>query len=281
MNIDELESVFKSAVKSRFEYQNISLQKVLVVDDLDADEAEIFIAKIKSALSHVRDDFQIERLNFGPQETMDQLLEAIDNDEPDLVCTYRNLNSSAWQFGFSLGEHLEVLTQATSRPVLVVPHPKALGDKTLSIATQVMVATDHLTGDNRLINFALSLTPKDGRIILSHVEDEVWLNRYFDCVSKIPAIDTDLARNTIIQQITKEPNDFIKSVQEALALHRPGTMVGSNVKIGSELMLYAEWLKDHEIDLVVINTKDEHQMAISGFAHAFAIEFRHIPTLLL
>ncbi|MEE2900762.1 MAG: hypothetical protein VYC39_00440 [Myxococcota bacterium] len=281
MNIDELESVFKSAVKSRFEYQDISLQKVLLVDDLETDDAGAYIDKINAALGHVHDNFQIERLYFGPQETMAQLLNAIDNHDPDLICTYRNLNSSAWEFGFSLGEHLEVLTQATSRPVLVLPHPEPLGEETLSIATQVMVVTDHLTGDNRLINYALSFTPKDGRIILSHVEDEVWLNRFLDCVSKIPAIDTDLARSTIIQQITKEPNDFIKSVQESLASNRPSTLVESNVGIGSELNLYADWLKKHKIDLAVVNTKDEHQMAISGFAHAFAIEFRHIPTLLL
>ena len=281
MNIDELESVFKSAVKSRFEYQNISLQKVLIVDDLETDDALAYMEKIKAALGHVHDDFQIERLYFGPQETMAQLLKAIDNHAPDLICTYRNLNSSAWEFGFSLGEHLEVLTQATSKPVLVLPHPEALGGEALSIATQVMVVTDHLTGDNRLINYALSFTPKDGRIILSHVEDEVWLNRFLDCVSKIPAIDTDLARSTIVQQITKEPNDFIKSVQESLASNRPSTLVESNVGIGSELNLYADWLKKHKIDLAVVNTKDEHQMAISGFAHAFAIEFRHIPTLLL
>lgn len=281
MNIDELESVFKSAAKSRFEYHDIQLQKVLFVHDLEAEEATAFHSRIKTALTKVSDKFKIESLYFGPQETIAQLLEAIEKQKPDLICTYRNLNSSAWQFGYSLGEHLEVLTQSTPLPVLVLPHPNTLGDEDLSIASRVMVATDRLTGDSRLINFALSFTPSDGQILVTHVEDEVWLNRYLECLSKIPAIDTELARSTITHQITKEPKDFIKSLQEVLASNRPKTIANGQVDIGSELKLYAEWIKAHEIDLAVVNTKDEHQMAISGFAHAFAIEFRHIPTLLL
>ena len=279
MNIDEFESVFKSAAKAQFEYQDIHLKKALVVHDLDTDQRDGFAQKIQVALSNSLGEF--ESLYVSPQDTISQLLESIEKQEPDLVCTYRNLHSSAWEFGYSLGEHLEVLTQATALPILVLPHPKVVGNQELMIPNRVMVASDSLTGDDHLINFALSFTPSDGHVLLSHVEDEIWLNRYLECLSKIPEIDTELARDTITHQIMKEPTDFIKSVQDALTVHRPNIKTISQIEIGSELKLYAEWIKTHGIDLAVINTKDEHQTAISGFAHAFAIEFRNIPILML
>ena len=53
------------------------------------------------------------------------LLERVAQHAPDLICTYRNLHSETWKYPYSLGEHLDVLTQMTSAPVLVLPHPRA------------------------------------------------------------------------------------------------------------------------------------------------------------
>ena len=46
-------------------------------------------------------------------ETVEQLLDLVDRERLDLVVTYRNLHSAAWQWSHSLGRHLDVLTQAT------------------------------------------------------------------------------------------------------------------------------------------------------------------------
>jgi hypothetical protein len=42
-----------------------------------------------------------------------------------------------------------------------------------------------------------------------------------------------------------------------------------------------EIIDQHAIDLVVMNTKDEDQLAMHGLAYPLAIELRDLPLLLL
>ena len=57
-----------------------------------------------------------------------------------------------------------------------------------------MAMTDHLTGDNRLVNYAAHVTQRGGRLLLSHVEDDAIFARYTEAIPKIPTIDTARAR---------------------------------------------------------------------------------------
>ena len=53
------------------------------------------------------------------------------------------------------------------------------------------------------------------------------------------------------------------------------------VKLGHHLSDYARLVEEHEIDLLVLNTKDEDQMAMHGIAYPLAVELRDVPMLML
>ena len=51
--------------------------------------------------------------------------------------------------------------------------------------------------------------------------------------------------------------------------------------MGRHLAEYRRLVEAHEVDLLVMHTKDEDQMAMHGMAYPLAIELRQIPLLLL
>jgi hypothetical protein len=283
MKLDELESVFKSASKTRFHSEPVSLKKIVLVTDLKGDEAQAYRERVCEFLDPLPGEFQLDMFSSGSLEFLEELVKQVEQDSPDLVCTYRNLNSDAWQFGYSLGEHLELLTQSTTIPILVLPNPKSEQNwsRLMKRPSSIMVVTDHLTGDDRLVNYGLSFTPDDGTLYLSHVEDEVWYRRFLDYIAKIPQIDTVTAEEKISSQILKEPTEYAQTVQDELRVLGLHQKIEAKITVGQELEVYREWLATHAISLVVLNTKDAHQTAMCGFAHAFAVEFRNVPTLML
>jgi len=283
MKLDELESAFKSASKAQFHFETVSLKQILLITDLDGEEAEQYEQRVREFLDPLSGEFSLKTFVPKTSNFLKELVEDIENESPDLVCTFRNLNSDAWRFGYSLGEHLEILSQSTKVPVLVLPNPKSEDNwvDLMRRPSTVMVVTDHLTGDDHLVNYGLEFTPDDGTLYLSHVEDQVWFDRYLSYVGKIPEIDTDLAHDKISHQLRKEPKDYAQTVNAALEAKGLSKSVESKITVGSELSIYRKWLEEHSVNLVVLNTKDEHQTAMSGFAHAFAVEFRDVPTLML
>ena len=91
---------------------------------------------------------------------------------------------------------MDVLTQATSTPIVLLPAPTAEGrlPGNCQDTMRVMVLTDHLTGDGVLIDYGARFTQDGGTLVLTHLEDDVAFGRYLDAIAKIPAIDTDTAR---------------------------------------------------------------------------------------
>ena len=110
------------------------------------------------------------------------LLQLIDERQPDLVCTYRNLHVEAADYPYSLGGYLDVLTQVSTTPVLVMPHPRF--DACPTSTQSVMAITDHLTGDDHLVSFATALTTAGGTLSLTHVEDLATFERYIETIGK-------------------------------------------------------------------------------------------------
>ena len=53
------------------------------------------------------------------------------------------------------------------------------------------------------------------------------------------------------------------------------------VRFGHRLSEYRSLIEEHEIDLLVLNTKEEDQLAMHGMAYELAVELRHIPLLML
>ena len=53
------------------------------------------------------------------------------------------------------------------------------------------------------------------------------------------------------------------------------------VAMGHRLSEYEQLIREHEVDLLVMNTKDEDQLAMHGLAYPLAVNLRSIPLLML
>ena len=282
--IDQFESVFKSADKAVYTYDRPTFGRVLLVTDLNEAEAAEIASRVRSFLSAIDDTgTRWDILSGDAFASVQALLESIEESKPDLIVTYRHLHSEAWQWPHSLGEYLDVMTQATSVPVLVLPHPDAERALPHSIKNtdRVMAITNHLTGDNRLVNMAVRFTESGGTCWLTHVESQPVFDLYMDAVSKIPAIDTDVAREALAAQLLKEPRDFIAACRAEIDAQGLPVSIEEIVVMGRQVDEYGDLIAKREIDLLVLHTKVDNQLAMHGAAYVLAVEIRGIPLLML
>lgn len=283
--VDQFESIFRSADKDIYAYERVQFPTVLVITDKDGNASQNYYEQVKSFLSVIELDASVTwRLaSEGAFETVQEALDLVEKEKPDLICTYRNLYSEAWRWPHSLGHYVDVLTQGTPVPVLLLPHPDAerASEHAMENTNVVMAVTDHLSGENRLVNYAVRLTERKGQLFLTHIEDDAVFERYMKTISKIPNIDTDMAREEILKQLLKEPRDYIESCREAIKEHHLTLKIDSVVTQGHRLSEYEQAISDHEVDLLVMNTKDEDQLAMHGLAYPLAVQLRQIPLLLL
>ena len=283
--VDQFESVFRSAVRTVFQPKPVEIDSVMVVCDGDGSDAEEFTARSHSFLGILDATENLRWLTVpgGEFGTVPELLERVEAERPGLICTHRHLHSESWRWPYTLGEYVDVLTQATTTPVLVMPHPKRPEFQKLAgrRPRSVMAMTDHLTGDHRLVSYAAHVTQPGGRLLLSHVEDDAIFERYMEAISKISTIDTDVAREEIRARLLKDPEDYIESCREGLARTSPELTIESIVTAGHHIQVYRRLVEEHEVDLLVMNTKDEDQLAMHGLAYSLAIELRTIPLLML
>jgi hypothetical protein len=298
-NLDQFTSVFKSADKLRFHYGRVHIGKVLVVTDLSVSDSAALTASLRKFLSVLETESPAwETLSGEDFGSVNILLEKIEAHKPDLIVTYRHLHSDAWNWPHGLGEYLDVITQVTTTPVVVIPHPDAghARSHSLTHTKRVMAITDHLAGDDSLVNHALRFVEKGGSCWLAHVEGGAQFDRYTETIGKIPSIETEMARETILEQLLKEPRDYINSCREALAAENVPTenvptenvptenlpvVIEEVVTLGHRLSEYRRLVEEHEIDLLVFYTKDQDQLAMHGLAYPLAVELRSIPILML
>jgi len=283
--VDQFESMFRSASREVFRYAQVNFDSVIVITDLDAAQAKAFGEKVREFLTLDDTNNKVNWRDVAGSDfqTAGELLSLVESTKPSLICTYRNLHSSAWRWPYSLGTHVDLLTQHTDVPIMLLPHPKA----NLSAAhayentDAVMAITSHLTGDDRLINYALRFVDPNGKLWLSHIEDNATFDRYIEAISKIPAIDTDTTRIALREQLLKEPRDYIEGCVETLREAGIHFNIENLVLFGHQLSQYKRLIQQHEVDLLVLNTKDDNQLAMHGMAYALAVELRHIPLLML
>jgi hypothetical protein len=282
--IDQFESVFKAAIKEPFIFNSPVFKKVLIVTDLQKKEADDFCDKIQKFLSFLSDNSKLkyEIVTGDEFSSTQELLKITTKKKPDLICTYRNLHSNAWQFPHSLGEYLDVLLQKVDCPVLLLPHPEAgyAYDYAFDGMDNVMTITDHLSSEHRLVNYAAKFTKKDGTLCLTHIEDEAYFKRMIDAISKIPAIDTLEAELLIKEKLLKDASDYIKSCTNILKEHYD-IKIKNIVKFDHHLNHYRAIIEKKKINLLVMNTKDDDQMAMHGLSYPLAVELRQISLLML
>jgi len=283
--IDQFESVFLSASKPRFTHEDVSIVRVLVLTDLPQEEAASYGARVQDFLGGLgQHDTQAWEVVSGHRcASIGEMLALVREWTPDLVCAYRNLHSTAWQWPHSLSDHIEVLTQVTDVPVLLLPRPgqsSGWEDATGAPFT-VMALTDHLAGDQRLVHYAVEFAGPGGRLLLAHVEHEAVFERYMRVISKLPRIPTEVARADIQAQLLKEPKDWAAEVEAGLSRSGVQLTVGSLVQMGQRLPTYRVLVEENRVDLLVMNTKDEGQLAMHGLSYQIAVELRAIPVLML
>lgn len=280
--VDQFESIFRSALKDSFEYRPIEFRSVLVVADRPEKDLKDYTGTLKQFLAVLGPDVAWSHFHSKTTSTAVDLLDAVKKAKPDLICTYRNLNSAAWHLPYSLGEHLDVLVQKTEAPVLVLPHPELKAyDHAMKDTTDVMAMTDHMTNSHTLVNYAVAFTQTDGTVYLSHIEDDAVFERYIDAISKIPDIETDMAREEIRARLLKDPADYIESCAGVLKEHKLPLKVKSITGFGHHVSEYRKHIEKKNIDLLVMNSKDDDQLAMHGLVYPLAIELREIPLLLL
>jgi hypothetical protein len=282
-NVDQFESAFRAADKEVYRPHEVPIGSIAVICDLPKDEAAAYGESVRRFLSAIDAEDVVWTIVDGDAfRGVASLLELVDELSPSLVCSYRNLHSTGWDKPYSLGEELDVLTQVASAPVLVSPHPKADRDGWVDRGTaRVMAVTDHLRGEHRLVDWATRITAPGGTLLLSHVEDEAVFDRYIDVISKIPAIDTDVARATIGKRLLKEAHDFVGSVRDALARSGVPITVEELVRMGRHLSEHKQIVAEHDVSLLVISTRDDDQLAMHGLAYPLAVELRETPMLML
>ncbi|MCO4769453.1 MAG: universal stress protein [Deltaproteobacteria bacterium] len=283
--IDQFESVFLSASKPQFAHAEVHLGRVLVLTDLDESEAAPYGARVRDFLSGLGQHGTLawEVVTGARCASIGDMLSLVESWAPDLVCAYRNLHSSAWPWPHSLSDHIEVLTQVTDVPVLLLPRPaqeQGWVDATGAPFT-VMALTDHLAGDQRLVHWAVEFAGAGGQLLLAHVEQERVFERYMDVISKLPRIPTDLAREDIARQLLKEPADWADGVTAALSNAKVPIEVRAVVQMGQRLPTFRSIVEEGKVDLLVMNTKDEGQLAMHGLSYQIAVEMRAIPVLML
>lgn len=279
--VDQFASVFNAASQTAFQHQPRTLENALVVTDLEPDAAEKYTESARTFFGAVTGKW--ETVHGGEFATVKELLNLVESRKPSLIVTYRHLHSEAWRWPYSLGEHLDVLIQESTPPVAILPHPDREGvpKRALKNTDSVMAINSHLVGEDALVNHAASLTAVGGTLHLTHVEDDAVFERYLDVISKIPEIDTDVARETIQEQLLREPSAYIDSCETALREAGVDLKVVKHVTHGHRLEEYRSAIEDHQVDLVVLQGHDEDQLAMNATAYSVAVELRTTPLLIV
>ncbi len=281
--IDQVESLFRAALRDPYVPNPVCFTRVLVLTDLAAAEAEAFGAETRAFIpSHAIAENADWRFVGGDDfHAVDEMLALIETRRPDLIVTYRNLHSHAWRYPHSLGAHLDILLQDIDTPVLLMPHPEAdyRAEHALRDCDSVMVVTDHLTRQHRLVDHGAALTEAGGVLILSHIEDQRTFERYMDAIARIDTIDTEEARKRLQLRLLRDPSNYIESCIEQLADR--DLRIEALVTFGHSLREYKRLIESRHLDLLVMNAKDDEQLAMHGLAYPLAVELRQIPLLIL
>ena len=291
METFSFESQFKGAIRERYRHKPVRTGEIWVVTDLEEGRAARVLETTQRFLSGVPavEGASWRVFSAADAPELPDLMAQIEarGDALGLLVCYRNLRESPRHPRVSLGHYVDSLTQFTDVPVLIMPvrHPDDPDGSQLEArlrgADTVMVITDHLTDDLQLVRYGAEFTQPGGKLYLSHIEDEATFERYVDVISKIPELDTDIARETIKARLLKEPADMCASAEEELDKRDMGIEVTSLVRMGQPVVQYRDYLNDHELDLLVADSKNPDRFAMSDLAYAISIEFIDVPILLL
>lgn len=281
-HIDEFQSIFRRSERDMFQYVDVPIQSVTVISDQSQASAQQTVASMQAFVPRLETVENWRTISGEQFRTVAELLELLDREQTDLIVTYRHLHEQSFVPQHSLGVYLDVLTQTTAFPVFVLPgsaaQPASVAER---ICDRVMVVADHISGDNRLINYGSRMCRTGGSMWLCHVEDDRVFQRYMEAISRIPEIDSDDARILIENQLLKDAQEFVDGCVQVIQESGPNINVRSHVGRGHHLQDYQSLIKDNDVDLLIVNTKDDDQLAMHGRAYSLSVELTDVSMLLL
>ena len=151
-----------------------------------------------------------------------------------------------------------------------MPRDKAL--ETITMIPAKLLRLDHRLGSLEV--------GKDANIAIfsgGPLDARSWVERVFIEGKEV----YERGKDRDLERLLKDPEDYINSCREGLARSAPGLTVEAMVTSGHHIRTYRRLIEEHEVDLLVMNTKDEDQLAMHGLAYSLAIELRAIPLLML
>lgn len=280
-NLDVFESVFRRAMRESYEYADVSVDTILLVTDLEADAFSAYEAHVKNFLRDLREPApKWVSLSGADYSRWEDLKGIIAGHSPSLIVTYRLLKETREETKYSLGAFLDTISQESQVPVLVLPDPASSASREgLKDRDSVMVVTNHLNGEHALVNSAVGFTREGGELHLCHLEDIDIFECYIRIIGQIPEINTDVARERIQEALLHEPAQYIDSVIETLKKKRPDITVRKSVHLGEVIEHYRSLIQNHEVDLLVFESKDPTQLAMHSIGYSLAVEFEDTPLL--
>ncbi len=280
--IEKFESRFKSAYKEPYTYEDIELSKIAVISKEDLFRAEQIQEISSKLMPKYLEQYQWSFICENNFSSVKETLERLEEQKPDLIIMERNIKISEESLVYGLSPYVETITQVTTTPVLILPNMdlEQLSNR-IKNCDCVMAETDRLTGDSRLINWAVNFVEPKGKLYLNHIEDSKTFNRYMDVIEKIPEISSEVAKEKIAEGLLKLPRDFIKSVTEVLEEKSIEVQVEGFVTLGSSIKDYKDLIKKQDVDLLIFNSKDDDHLSMEGITYEIAVEFKQDPLLLL
>ncbi len=281
--LDQFESVFKSADMPVLTHDEKHFRQILVVSDQQPDVAGDFWQQLRQSW-HIldRDNAEWRSLPVDALQDAGNFVSRVENEKADLIVTHRYLAEAERGQLRGLGSLLGAIVWQTSAPVLILPcDEEGRVIQRESTSGTVVAATDHLTGDNVLVDYGVRFTPLDGRLVLAHIEDDATFERFMNEIERIPQIETDVARREMKDKLLHRPQAYIKSCEEVLRAAGKRCDISSVIRFGHRVRDYHTLIGENGAELLCLHAGDDDVPARRGMAHMIATQFRNLPLFLI
>ncbi|MCB9852102.1 MAG: hypothetical protein H6819_03330 [Phycisphaerales bacterium] len=279
--LDQFASLFKSADKPVMVHDDIVVRKIIVVGDDSVGDIDAHLANVRRFLAFLeRDNPAWQALAVTTTSAVSSIREVIRGVAPDLIVAHRDLGETSRRTERSLGVILDELLWDSPTPVVVLPDDndgKAYVPE--RPARKVMLATDHLTGDNALVDYGARFTPADGTLLMAHIEDDAVFERYMQTIERIPDIESAVARERIRERLLETPQSYIASCIQVLRDAGLSIHVEEVVRFGHRVRDYDRLVDEHGIELLCLHTDWDDAPARLGMAYMIATRCRRLPLL--
>lgn len=281
-NFDEFSSIFRRSMVPQFQFDTWKVSSACLIVDQNSTNSQSVIERLKTFSPALAEAHEWKTIQVDKSSTVESVEQQLAASLPDLIVTWRHLCETQMHPHHSLGVYVDVLTQVVPRPILLLPGECSQGAEKLPPKCQnILIATDHAIQESRLIHQAVAMGGKEASIILGHVEDDLSYQRYLQAIERIPEINTEIAAEKLLSQLLHDADRFGVHVAEQLAEQYPDLTLKTETMLGHRVQTFRKLVESQQTDLLVMNTKDQDQLAMHGLAYSLSIELRDIAQLLV